>query len=748
MGVVGELVVLIAGNNTLLTSSLVKSEAELKAFSATAGTHTGLIAGAMRGVGVAGLAIGASVAVGTAVAVKAAGDFQDQMAIINTIAHQTPEELAKTGDGIRALATSTGEPLDTMTSAFYDLLSAGVKSGDAMRVLQLSTTLGIGALASTKETVDLLTTAINSYHLTTSQAARVTDMFALAVQDGKVTAAQISSTFADVAPLAAQMKIGIDEVSATYAVLTSRGVPAAEAMTQMNRAMVELQKPNADLQGLMDKTHLNFAKIAGEKGLVVALETMRKAAEENGVPFQNLFGRLEGFKFALATTGPNFATYGAELEKMHNANGTAAAQAEERMGTFNRQVAILGNTFGDLLISVGGPLLPAFTALVSAIASGVTAITDWVSQSGVMKSIMEGLAQAGDLLRAGLGVAGDAIRTAASAIASFASSDTARPILMGIAEALRNIATFVGQAVTGFVQFVTSASGQAQILGAVRTVVQGLGTAFDFVRTAIATVAGWFQNFLQHLTGTTTASASTSTALSGLAGFLSQVANFLATVVTRLAQFAFQVIDGANKMGVFKVIGDVINGVFGFMGDALRILIQFVGLLATGISGTLSSAFLAIQNIIGAVTGAINAAIEAIKGLIKGAQEAVAAVASIPGVKLVGDVAGGAAGVAGNVINGIAGALPHFDMGGVVPGAGPQLVVAHGGEGVFTPSQVAALTGGRSGGGGAETTVHQHRVIQVVVDRRVIAEILDEELLKLASGYSSGLVASPGITGA
>jgi TP901 family phage tail tape measure protein len=378
MAIVGELVTVLLGNNTQLMASVAQSEAALKGYSSTASNHHSIVAGAAHAAGVAMLATGAVAAVGLGFAAKSAGDFQEQMAIINTIAHQTPEELTKTGDSIRAMAQSTGEPLSTMTKAFYDLLSAGVPAGQAMAVLKDSTTLAIGGLATTEQTVDLLTSAINSYHLNTAGAAKATDQFALAVQDGKLTADQIASTFADVAPLASQMHVGIDEIAASYAVLTARGTPAAETTTQMNRAMVEMLKPNADLNDLQEKTHLNFAKIAGEKGVVVALQEMREAAEKNNVPFQDLFGRLDGFKFALATTGPNFAAYATELEKMHHANGTAAAQAEERMGTFHRQTAILGETFGNLLITVGTPLLPFLTDLVSHISAGVDAVGDWI----------------------------------------------------------------------------------------------------------------------------------------------------------------------------------------------------------------------------------------------------------------------------------------------------------------------------------------------------------------------------------
>jgi hypothetical protein len=62
---------------------------------------------------------------------------------------------------------------------------------------------------------------------------------------------------------------------------------------------------------------------------------------------------------------------------MHDATGTAAAQAAERMGTFDRQLSILGNSLQSLAIGVGNAFLPALTAIVQQVSGVVQAISDW-----------------------------------------------------------------------------------------------------------------------------------------------------------------------------------------------------------------------------------------------------------------------------------------------------------------------------------------------------------------------------------
>lgn len=780
--IVGELMTLMLGNNTALLASVAQSEAALKGYSGTAATHGGVVGSAFHAIGIAALGAGAVVGVGLALGAKAAGDFQEQMAIVNTIAHQTPAELAKTGEAIRALSTSTGTGLEDLTKGFYDLLSAGVPVAQAMAVLGQANTLAIGGLATTSQTVDLLTTAINTYGLNAKQAATATDQFALAIQDGKVTADQIASTYANVASLAHQAGISNGEIAASYAVLTAQGVPAAETTTQMGRAIIELIKPNADLRELMEKTGQNFAKIAADKGLVVALQAMRDAAAANDVPFQNLFGRLEGMKFALETTGPNFKQYSDELAAMHNANGTAAAQAAERMGTFDRQTAILGNSLQNLLVTVGTPLLPFLTDLASRLAAGAQAVTDWVAQfpnlgaalgsipaqllaiapeplrdgltslagaiGGVVDAVVRFVSSADtqrtalDILKAvvsaygtALGVVADVIRNVSGAIAAFVSDvnnqKTAMDIMRGVADAVRTAIDLLGAglrtAVTAIAAFVTNVNNQRAALDLVKTAVGAVGTAVGFLQNAVAVIVGWFTSFTSGLNSTGQAGRATGSVLSGLGSVLTSVATIIVRSIANLVSFIATVVSAADKLGVFKVIGDAINLTLNTFGRQIALTLGLLSQLVSFVGGALTTAFNALKTTFDSISSAIGTAISAIQSLIAEAGKAVAAVASIPGVKTGSDAIGAAGGAIGNLLAG----LPHFAQGGTVPGTGPQLAVVHGGEQI-TPA-------GQAQGGGGPQVMEHHTHVHLGGDE--IADIVERVLLRNGSAYSSGFVA-------
>jgi TP901 family phage tail tape measure protein len=322
-----------------------------------------------RGIAVAG---GAAVA-GLAYSVKVAGDFEAQMNTLNTIARATGDafsgELGEIGDRLRKLARDTGTPLEELTTAYYDLLSAGISTAHAQDVLTASNTLAIGGLATTAETVDLLTTAINSYGGDASKAGEYADNFAVAIERGKVTAAEIAAGFSQVGAMAANMNIGVDETSAILAQMTAKGAPAAEVFTMMRAAMVALQRQTPEMKQVLDE--LNISNVEAEvasRGLVPVWEDLRAKADELGIPLIKLTGRVEGANFALMNTGENFESYNEHLAAVREGTGTAQEQMAERQQGLNYQMDRMKAILSDVAITLGSKLIPKIVPMLQRLA--------------------------------------------------------------------------------------------------------------------------------------------------------------------------------------------------------------------------------------------------------------------------------------------------------------------------------------------------------------------------------------------
>ncbi len=382
----------------------------------------GLAAGAVN-LAKFGMVAGTAAVGGVVALAKAAGDFQAKLNVINTIAQVSPGDLARIGNGIRKLSVRGGADLGDLSSAYYDLLSAGIKVADAQRYLDLSFKLSRGSLSTTGEAVDFLTTAVNAYGLDQRGATVAADQFAQAVADGKVKLSEISATFSDVASVAKTAGIGLDEIAASYGQLTAQGVPAGEVTTEMNRAIIELLKPGKDLLALQKKMKTDYADLAREKGLVAALQQMRDDAASAKIPFQDLFGRLEGYKYALQTTGPANAAFNAELRRIRGSAGELDAQFKQRAQGLQFQVGRLRSVLLSLAITAGNEILPRLTPVVESIADRLAApetaaavervgreLGKWVGEAFSSKNIDAATRLAQDVLPSVI----DGMRTAAS----------------------------------------------------------------------------------------------------------------------------------------------------------------------------------------------------------------------------------------------------------------------------------------------------------------------------------------------
>jgi len=408
---------------------------------------------------------------GGAAAVKWAGDFEAGMRTINSVALASEDVLKSAGEGLRTTFRETGASMADLQSAEYDLVSAGIKLKDAQEGVNTAVHLGIGALGTTSEAVDVLTTAINSYNLKaadgtvkTGAFARVSDELAQAVADGKVKLSEIAASYAQVAPVAAAAGVSTGEIAASLGFLTAKGVPAAEVMTQMNRALVELQKPKPELQKVFDALHTNGLKLIKKEGLAGALETIRVEAKKLGIPFIDLFGRIDAFKFALQTTGPNAAGFAAELDRIAHSAGMTNKQFDERAQGFNYQMGVLKANVQDAGITIGTALLPKLTEMATKVADFLRTHQDDIKHFG--DELAKGFSKAADYI---MSIDWASIGGALKGLVSFGR---------GLADAFMSMPTEAKQLLLGLYGL-NKLSGGAVINIGVDLAKGGLGTLFN-----------------------------------------------------------------------------------------------------------------------------------------------------------------------------------------------------------------------------------------------------------------------------
>ena len=183
-------------------------------------------------------------------AIVQAAKFEKGMAEISTLMRGvTKGAMAEMSDELRELAKQSGETLDSLVGAKYDIVSAGFQdAADSAKVLDASVRLGIAGVSDAATAADVLTTALNSYGLEADQAGIISDKLFKIVEIGKTKLNLIAGSLGKTAAIAASAGVTFDELGAAMGALTSGGQLTEETITGIKSAIIEFQRPGEEMR--------------------------------------------------------------------------------------------------------------------------------------------------------------------------------------------------------------------------------------------------------------------------------------------------------------------------------------------------------------------------------------------------------------------------------------------------------------------------------------------------------------------
>ena len=227
-----------------------------------------------------------------------ASNYEDALAKVSTIADESAVSMEDMAEAITALSNETGIASADLADAVYNAISAGQDTADAVSFVERATTLARAGFTDTASALDVLTTIMNAYKLEAGEVANVSDLLIATQNYGKTTVAELSAAIGKVIPTAAAYGVELDQLAASYAIVTANGVATREATTYLNSLLNELGKSGTKVSDILaEKTGKSFAELSAE-GVTLgeALEVIRDAATEQGLAFNDMFSSSEAAK--------------------------------------------------------------------------------------------------------------------------------------------------------------------------------------------------------------------------------------------------------------------------------------------------------------------------------------------------------------------------------------------------------------------------------------------------------------------
>lgn len=311
---------------------------------------------------------------GTAAAIAGIG-FEESMAKVSTIADDTEVPLDDLRTGIMDLSNQTGISSDEIANNVYDAISAGQKTGDAVNFVSNSTKLAKAGFAEAGQSLDILTTILNSYGMKASEVTKVSDTLIQTQNLGKVTVGELSADMGKVIPTAKSLDVNLSQVASGYAIMTAKGVKCAETTTYMNSMFNELGKSGTIAQkALKEATGKTFPELMKSgKSVGDVLNSMNEYAKKNKKSLSDMFGSAEAGKAALLLSENGGKDFNNMLKQMNDSSGATEKAFKKMSSTTQYTLTAALNQGKNALIGFGDVIAP-FVSLAAQVLSKFTAL--------------------------------------------------------------------------------------------------------------------------------------------------------------------------------------------------------------------------------------------------------------------------------------------------------------------------------------------------------------------------------------
>ena len=324
-------------------------------------------------------AIGAVTAAIYAGPVQAAQEYETAIAKVSTIADANAVPIEEMSSEIMKLSNTTGIAASQIADDVYNAISAGQQTGDAVNFVSYSTKLAKAGFAESAQTLDVLTTILNAYGMEAEEVSKVSDMLVQTQNKGKVSVGELSSVMGKIIPTANANNVALEQLCAGYAIMTSKGIAAAETTTYMNSMLNELSKSGTTAEKtLRATTGKSFKELMTEgKSLGEVIQILQQEAEKNGKSLNDMFGSAEAGKAAVSLLSGGVEGFNEQVAGMVDSVGATEEAFAKMDQTTEAKMQKAKNSIANLGIVLGQNLLPIVGNLADKVAAVVVKVSEF-----------------------------------------------------------------------------------------------------------------------------------------------------------------------------------------------------------------------------------------------------------------------------------------------------------------------------------------------------------------------------------
>ena len=320
----------------------------------------------------AGLAAVATASVFAVSSLKNAADYEQSLAMFNSVAGATAEQMTEVGKKAKELGndiTLPGISAKDAALAMTELAKAGLTVNDTLAASKGVLALAKAGQLDTAEAATIAANALNAFNLEGDQAGRVADILAAAANASSADVKDLAYGFQMASSSFASVKAPIDDLAISLGLMSNNGIAGSDAGTSLKTMFANLIPTTDKAKESMKLLNLDFYDAQGNfKGVRDLIDQLQKGTakltdEQKSLNIENIFG-ADSSRAANILIKEGIEGY----DKMSTAvkrQGAAADLAAAQNSGFNGAVDNLKSTFETLGIELGQKVLPFLTKVAN-----------------------------------------------------------------------------------------------------------------------------------------------------------------------------------------------------------------------------------------------------------------------------------------------------------------------------------------------------------------------------------------------
>ena len=300
--------------------------------------------------------------------------YKDYESVVNKIVSLTDvskEAWSSLEGQVKEISDVSGKSLKEVAEGFYFIASSGFEGAAALDILDKSAKAAASGLGSSADVSQLLTSVLQAYGEENISAAKATDILIRSVKDGKAEASDMATNLGRILPVAAQMNVSFDQVSAAVAGLTLIGMDVPEAVTAIRGVLSEmLNMSEQGKQALLDMgtSYDELYNVLTTRGLLPFLQQIDALVAQFGEQsIAKVFNNVRSLTGVLGLVGKNSEQVSAIFNDIANAGGDLDKAFENTQQTLQYKWNVAVDSAKSVLIELGtgikGALVPVLNSL-------------------------------------------------------------------------------------------------------------------------------------------------------------------------------------------------------------------------------------------------------------------------------------------------------------------------------------------------------------------------------------------------